>query len=240
LRLVPDDKIKNNEKENVNEEVNSKFVISFRNHRYFIPKVSSFYCFNKENKYQHEFIINKNTFKNDIVGFLIDENSKMDLGVYIQIYKENVYDYVKEMKNLIKNDSNRKIIGEDLFECPLVNWCSIGKLDRSPEFEIGGNKWKIQFNRTNIKKNIATFKLINSSIGDNTEFVFVNLVLYIRKFYELHSDETKVFISFQCFNKTNNEYTFEKELNPGTKELIENGEAIFGFYIRVYNNTVLF
>ncbi|KAG4087064.1 hypothetical protein H8356DRAFT_1086594 [Neocallimastix lanati (nom. inval.)] len=144
------------------------------------------------------------------------------------------------MKNLIKNDSNRKIIGEDLFECPLVNWCSIGKLDRSPEFEIGGNKWKIQFNRTNIKKNIATFKLINSSIGDNTEFVFVNLVLYIRKFYELHSDETKVFISFQCFNKTNNEYTFEKELNPGTKELIENGEAIFGFYIRVYNNTVLF
>jgi len=50
---------------------------------------------------------------------------------------------------------------------------------------------KIQFNRTNIKKNIATFKLINSSIGDNTEFVFVNLVLYIRKFYELHSDETK-------------------------------------------------
>ncbi|OUM59888.1 hypothetical protein PIROE2DRAFT_14473 [Piromyces sp. E2] len=95
----------------------------------------------RDNSYNVPLFINKNELyvKRGDTDKILIENNKTVIGVYIQIYKYNKDQYMKEMKDLVQNEG-RIICNNDYYEWEIDYWNSSSN-NLSPEFEACGYKW---------------------------------------------------------------------------------------------------
>ncbi|ORX77620.1 hypothetical protein BCR32DRAFT_295511 [Anaeromyces robustus] len=175
------------------------------------------------------------------------ENNKVVIGTYIRVYQYKIVQFVEELKFLLKDDNikNEEIIGEDYYEWKIKDWNSLEKINYSPEFTIGGHKWKIKLypngkDLNNTNEYISVF-LENE---EKTPHIFVNCVLCCCN-YNDYSCSTTYVSYFNYFNESKKDFGKSEFISKTechtkckktNKSLIEDNQLILGAYIRVYKN----
>ncbi|ORX83233.1 hypothetical protein BCR32DRAFT_267120 [Anaeromyces robustus] len=189
-----------------------------------------------------------NTFKQPII-----ENNKVIIGAYLSVYKYNkVGSIIKELKDSIikKNTTNNDCIEENYYEWSIDNWKLIKsskKVIYSPEFEIGGYKWKIHlYPNGNYPENrdYISLYLHNENVANNSfAHILLDYSLYMRNYKD-----------YSCFNsiQSENSCNYNDEEQEHGKErfikltdlyiknkitnipIIEDNKIVIGTYIRIY------
>lgn len=176
----------------------------------------------------------------------LSEESLQNLQVIIDRLK-----YLNELKKLMDKDTpvTKEVVGEKLYEWTIENWNSLTeKKEYSPEFEIGGYKWRILlFPKGKTKKEFLSVFLENLDVKekgvDERFHVYAKFVLAIRNYNDYSCFSPKS--SNYRFNKKDSEWGFNRFIkksnlynqnNNYTKPLIENGKTVFTAYVRVFKD----
>ncbi|KAG4103684.1 hypothetical protein H8356DRAFT_1643584 [Neocallimastix lanati (nom. inval.)] len=179
------------------------------------------------------------------------ENNKTVIGAYIRVYKCISKDqYIEEIKSSISTNSD-EIIEDDIYEWSIDHWNNLKNGEFSPEFVIGGYRWKLKLYPNGYNETLKDFVSIYLSSVDaqnnDTIHIYAKSIFYIR-----NNNDYACLKSFgeklSPLNYTSKSYIwgahhFIKKDDLFVKShtthqsLIENNKTVVGVYLRVFKYT---
>lgn len=173
-------------------------------------------------------------------------NNKCIVGTYFRIYKYKQEYYKEELSHALHNRNN-EVDSEGFFEWKIENWNELANIERSQEFIVGDNKWRLKLKQNNDSDNsdYICIQLMNTDIENNTLcHICTKYNLFIRNyddatcFYNLADNELTYFNrnstswGFNQFIKKSDLFETKNDVN---KPIIENNKCIIGTYFKIYN-----
>jgi ankyrin repeat protein len=185
--------------------------------------------------------IQKSSFLNSNNKLIYD--NKTIIGVYICTYKYEKEHYNKDLKDIIKVNTN-KFINDGYYEWNIDNWNSFISGSYSPEFNVGGHKWKIQLypNGDNINGYTSVYLKSIDVKRNILKHIYIKFTLFIRNYMDystFYSDGVHN-CSFSNYNDSyKSSFFIEKNKlfsknSASNRCLVENNKANVGAYIQIY------
>eukprot|EP00833_Pecoramyces_ruminatium_P009618 jgi/Orpsp1_1/1183650/evm.model.c7180000086149.1 len=194
------------------------------------------------------------TEKNKIINNKsVIENDKIAIGTYIRIYKYKIEQYIEESKFFLKDENinNNKIIDESHNQWKINNWSKFENINYSPEFTIGGYKWKIKLcphgdDDVEGNDNVSLYLVFADKFEEKPPPIFFNYVIALRNY-----NNSSCFIPYVSYynnlEKRKLEFGNPKFIkvsdlvskNKKNKSIIENDKVIISTYVWLYKDEKL-
>ncbi|ORX47578.1 cysteine proteinase [Piromyces finnis] len=159
--------------------------------------------------------------------------------------------YIEDLKHVMETDNAMvdEVVDESYYEWVIEDWDKlIEKKEYSPEFIIGGYKWRILlFPRGNTEREFVSAFLDNLDVKEENasenSHVCAKFVLSIRNYNDYTVFSSKP--SHHRFNGKESDWGFNRfiektllynENNNNTKPLIENNKTVVSVYVRIYKD----
>jgi len=171
------------------------------------------------------------------------------IHVYINSSGERKEKLLEKIKGNIEEDDREsyKMIGKDFYEWKIEDWKGIkfNKYEESPEIDLCGHKWNIQFYPNGIDdkdKDFISFKLINKSLSNSENLhYYAKCSIYMANYnYDSYHEnnykgrltsENSSSCIFRKFLKNSDLHTKTGENN---KTIVDNNKVIIGISIGLY------
>jgi len=175
----------------------------------------------------------------------IIHNNKCIVGTYFRIYNYKPEYYEEELRHALRNKNN-EVESEGFYEWKIENWNELANIEKSPEFTVGDNKWRLKLKQNNDNDNhdYICIQLMNTDlINDNSCHICTKYNLFIRNYddtscyYNLADDE------FTYYNRNSTSWGFNQFIkksdlfetkNDVNKPIIENNKCVIGTYFKIY------
>jgi len=159
--------------------------------------------------------------------------------------------YIEELKRMMESDTAPadEVVDEGYYEWPIEDWDSLlEKKEYSPEFKIGGYKWRILlFPRGNTENEFVSAFLDNLDVkeegADENAHVCAKFVLSIRNYNDFSCFSPKP--SHHRFNQKESDWGFNRFIEKThlynqnknyVKPLIEDGKTVLSVYVRIFKD----
>ncbi|ORX62479.1 HECT-domain-containing protein [Anaeromyces robustus] len=154
----------------------------------------------------------------------------------------------KELVDKLGNDIDNEdleILNEGIYEWKIKNWSQLTDKICSPEFNIGGFKWKLQINVHNKNNNNEHISLYLNNVDiqyDSLCYINTKYIFFIRNYYDYSCIQYGDSLS-NCYSKNNYSFGNEKFIEKSKlftkhedlkKALVENDRCVVGVYIRTF------
>lgn len=153
--------------------------------------------------------------------------------------------FIMALKRIF-NDDKKNIAVDGYFEWNINNWNSLKNEENSPEYIVGGYRWKIQLfpNGTESNENYVGIYLKNIDVENNERIhICANFILYIHNQKYVSSYNAGQSSTHRFFNNSFNAKGFsnfieKSNLTVVNEEylypLVDNGRTTVGAYIIIY------
>jgi len=161
------------------------------------------------------------------------------------------YNYFNELRRMLDNDYSvgDEIATEGHYEWPIENWESLVENKvYSPEFELGGYRWKISlFPNGHLENEYISVFLENLNVtetgANNITHVCAKIVFSIRNYNDYSRFSPRW--THHRFNKSECDWGFNRFVEKrnlfnynviNSRPIIENGKAVISVFIRIFKD----